>query len=58
MLLIACSACAAGVADPNRLRGVQVLSDLAAQEHEVAGHDGLGEVVVEPLVGVGVRVLN
>ena len=43
-----------GIADPDRLRGVEVLADLAAQEHGVAGDHGLAEVVVEVLIGIGV----
>ena len=39
--------------------GVEVLRALAAQEdHGAAGDDGLGEVVVELLLGVGVLVLK
>ena len=42
------------VADPDRLARVQILADLAAQVDGVAGADGLAEVVVEVLLGVGV----
>ena len=43
-----------GIAEPDVLSRVEVLRALAAQEHQRAARDhGLGEIVVEPLLGVG-----
>ena len=54
MLAIARSAWASTSPIPTRLAGVQILADLAAQVDGVAGDDGLAEIVVEVLLGVGV----
>ena len=42
------------VADADRFPGVEILADLTAQVDHAAGDDGLAEVVVEVLLGVGV----
>jgi hypothetical protein len=42
------------VADADRLAGVEVLADLPAHVDGVAGDDGLAEVVVQLLLGIGV----
>ncbi len=51
---IACSVWAATSPTTDTLGGVEIPSGLAMQEHEVVRHHGLAEVVVEPLLGVGV----
>ena len=54
MLAIACSVCASTSPIADGLAGVEVLADLAAHVDRVAGDDGLAQVVVEVLLGVGV----
>ncbi len=43
-----------GIADPDGFVGLEVQADLTAQEHHVPGNDGLAEIVVEILLGIGV----
>ena len=45
---------AGGVADRDRLARVEILPDLPPQVHRVPGDDRLGEVVRDPLLGIGV----
>ena len=42
------------VADADRFPGVEILTDLPAQVDHSPCHDGLGEIVVEVLLGIGV----